>query len=68
MLAICLLNASRNGATPAIMNDVLKRHSGRIGTFITQFEQWQEVEREVRKRPDIVAELAKLKARIKLLH
>ena len=67
MLAICLLNASRNGATPPIMNDVLKRHSGRIGTFITQFEEWQQLEREVRKRPDIVAELAQLKARIETL-
>ena len=67
MLAICILNAFRNGATAAIMNDVLERHSGRIGTFITQFEQWQEVEREVRKRPDIVAELAELKASIETL-
>lgn len=64
MVAICILNASRNGVTPAIMNDVLKRNSGHIGTLITQFEQWQEVEREVRRRPDIVAELAELKASI----
>ena len=62
MLAICILNASRNGATPAIMKNVLSRNSGRIGTLVTQFEQWQDVEREVRKRPDIVAELAELKA------
>ena len=67
MVAICILNASRNGATPAIMNDVLRRNSGHIGTLITQFEQWQEVEREVRKRPDIVAELAELKASIAAL-
>ena len=67
MVAICILNASRNGATPAIMNDVLKRNSGHIGTLITQFEQWQEVEREVRRRPDIVAELAELKASIATL-
>ena len=67
MLAICILNASRNGATPAIMNDVLKRHSGRIDTLMTQFEQWQKLEREVRKRPDIVAELGELKASIATL-
>ena len=67
MLAICILNASRNGATPAIMNDVLKRNCGRIDTFVTHFEQWQEVEREVRKRPDVVAELAQLKASIATL-
>ena len=67
MVAICILNASRNGASAAIMNDVLKRHSGRIGTLVTQFEQWQEVEREVRRRPDIVAELAELKASIEAL-
>ena len=67
MVAICILNASRNGVTPAIMNDVLKRNSGHIGTLITQFEQWQEVEREVRRRPDIVAELAELKASIATL-
>ena len=67
MVAICILNASRNGATPAIMNDVLKRNSGHIGTLITQFEQWQEVEREVRRRPDIVDELAELKESIATL-
>ncbi|MDE0447799.1 MAG: hypothetical protein OXH96_14120 [Spirochaetaceae bacterium] len=67
MVAICILNASRNGATPAIMSDVLKRNSDHIGTLITQFEQWQEVEREVRRRPDIVAELAELKASIATL-
>ena len=67
MLAICILNASRNGATPAVMNDVLNRNSGQIGTLITQFERWQAVEREVRKRPDIVAELAELKASIATL-
>ena len=67
MVAICILNASRNGATPAIMNDVLKRNSGHIGTLITQFERWQEVEREIRRRPDIVAELAELKANIATL-
>ena len=64
MVAICILNAFRNGVKPAIMNDVLKRNSGHFGTLITQFEQWQEVEREVRRRPDIVAELDELKARI----
>ena len=67
MVAICILNACRNGATPAIINDVLKHDSGHIGTLITQFEQWQEVEREVRRRPDIVAELAELKASIATL-
>ena len=67
MLAICILNATRNGATPAIMNDVLKRNSGRIGTRIRQFEEWQQLEREVRKRPDIVAELAELKESIEKL-
>ena len=67
MVAICILNASRNGATATIMNDVLKRNSGHIGTLITQFEHWQEVEREVWRRPDIVAELAELKASIATL-
>ena len=67
MVAICILNASRNGATPAVMNNVLRRNCGRIGNLIAQFEQWQEVEREVRKRPDIVAELAELKASIAAL-
>ncbi len=67
MVAICILNASRNGATPAVVNDVLKRNSGHLGTLITQFEQWQEVEREVRRRPDIVAELAELRASIATL-
>ena len=34
---------------------------------MTQFEQWQKLEREVRKRPDIVAELGELKASIATL-
>lgn len=65
MLAICCLNASRNGATPAVIDEVLKRNSGYFDTILRQFEQWQkELERPVRRRPDIVEALAKLREEI----
>ena len=65
MLAICCLNASRNGATPAVIDEVLKRNSGYFDTILRQFEQWQkELERPVRRRPDIVEALAKLREKI----
>ena len=67
MLAICCLNAYRNGATPAIMNKVLSMNSARIDTLLKQFERWQEYERPLRRRTDIVEELAGLRNEIKRL-
>ena len=67
MLTICCLNAHYNGATPAIMDHVLKRNSGRIDAILQQFEEWQLHAREVHKRTDIVESLAKLRAEIEQL-
>ena len=67
MLAICCLNAYRNGATPAIMNKVLNANSARIDTLLRQFERWQEYERPLRRRTDIVEELAGLRNHIERL-
>lgn len=64
MLTICCLNAYRNGVSPAIMNEGLRRNSGRIGKLVRQFERWQEFEGKVRRRPGITTEIAKLKADI----
>ena len=64
MLTVCCLNASRNGATPAVMDEVLKRNSGHFDAILRQFERWQELERPVRRRPDIVGELTKLREEI----
>ena len=64
MLTICCLNASRNGATPAVIDEVLKRNSGHFDTILRQFERWQEFERPVRRRPEIVEALAKLREEI----
>ena len=68
ILSICCLNAYRNGAGPEIMEDVFVRNRGRIGTIIGQFERWQELERDVRKRPDIVSQISELKAEIDQLN
>ena len=67
MLTICCLNASGNGATPEVIDKVLKRNSGHLDTILRQFEQWQELERPVHKRTDIVDSLAKLRQKIEAL-
>lgn len=67
MLTVCCLNARRNGATPAVMDEVLKRNSGHLDTILQQFERWQELERPVRKRPEIVEALAKLREEIEAI-
>ena len=64
LLAICCLNASYNGATPATMDNVLKGNLGQIGTLLRLFERWQAYERPVRRRTDIVDELASLRVEI----
>ncbi len=65
MLTVCCLNASRKGATLTVIDEVLKRNSGHFDTILRQFEQWQkELERPVRRRPDIVEALAKLREKI----
>ena len=64
MLTICCLNAHYNGATPAIIDQVLKRNSGRIGVILRQFEQWQLHVRQVHKKTDIIEALAKLRSEI----
>ena len=65
MLTVCCLNASSNGATPTVMDEVLKRNSGHFDAILRQFEQWhKELERPVRRRPDIVEALAKLREEI----
>lgn len=61
MLTICCLNASRNGATPAVIDEVLKRNSGHFDAILQQFERWQKFERPVRRRPKIVDALTKLR-------
>ena len=67
MLAICCLNAYRNGATPATMNKVLNGNSARIDILLRQFERWQKYERPLRRRTDIVEELAGLRNDIERL-
>ena len=64
MLTICCLNASRNGAPLAVIDEVLKRNSGHFDAILRQFERWQKLERSVRSRTEIVEALAKLRAEI----
>ena len=67
MLTICCLNASSNGATPEVIDKVLKRNSGHLDAVLRQFEQWQELERPVHKRTEIVEALTELRQKIEAL-
>ena len=67
LLTVCCLNAFHNGAKPVTMNEVLKANSRKIDAALKQFERWQEYERPVRRRADIVEELAILRAEIERL-
>ena len=64
MLAVCCLNANGNGASPAVMGDVLRRNSGHLDAVLKQFERWQSLERAVRKRPELVEALAALRKKV----
>ena len=61
LLAVCCLNVCHNGVSPNALNDVLTRDSGHIDTILGQFEQWQRLERRVRRRPEIVEAVARLR-------
>ena len=67
MLVICCLNARYNGATPAVIGEVLKRNSGHFDDLLHQFDRWQKLERPVRRRPKIVGELTKLREEIEAI-
>lgn len=62
MLAVCLLNARRNGASAAAIGDVLRRNSGHLDAVLQQFEQWQRLERRARTRPEMVEAVSRLRA------
>ena len=62
MLAVSCLNARHNGASPTIIDKVLKRNSGHLDAILRQFERWQELERKVRRRPEIADALKELRA------
>ena len=62
MLAVCCLNARHNGASPTIIQKVLKRNSGYLDAILRQFERWQQLERNVRRRPEIADALKELRA------
>ena len=61
MLAVCCLNVCHNGAAPGDLDDVLRRNSGHLDAILRQFERWQRLEREVRRRPEIVEALARFR-------
>ena len=64
VLVVCFLNALHNGASLATMSKVLKWHEGHVDDVLKQFEKWQQVERSVRQRPDLVAKLARFRTEI----
>ncbi|MDD9980403.1 MAG: hypothetical protein OXU81_03440, partial [Gammaproteobacteria bacterium] len=64
MVAVSCLNARHNGASPAIIDKVLKRNSGYLDAILRQFERWQQLERSVRRKPEIVEALNELRAEI----
>ena len=64
IVAVSCLNARHNGASPAIIDKVLKRNSGYLDAILRQFERWQQLERRVRRKPEIVEALNELRAEI----
>ena len=64
VLVVSLLNAGRNGASLATMSEVLKWREGHVDNVLKQFEKWQQVERSMRRRPDLITELGDLRAQI----
>ena len=64
MVAVCCLNARHNVASPALIDKVLKRNSGYLDAILGQFERWQQLERRVRRKPEIVEALKELRAEI----
>ena len=67
IMVICFLNAHHNGASLATMSAVLKWNEGHVDAVLNQFERWQEAERPVRRRPDLVEKLAGVRAGISRL-
>ena len=64
MVVVCCLNARHNGAPPTVIDKVLKRNSGYLDAILRQFEHWQQLERKVRRKPEIVEALNELRAEI----
>ena len=64
MLTICFLKASCNGATPAVIDELLKRNSGHFDAILQQFERWQELKGPVHRKTEIVEALNKLREKI----
>ena len=64
MVSICLLGAYRNGATPAVIDKVLKGNAGHVDAILRQFERWQQLERPVRRRAEVVEALTELRSKL----
>ena len=64
MVTVCILNAHYNGATPSTIDKVLKRNTGHFDGILRQFERWQQLELQVRRRTGIVDALADLRSKL----
>ena len=64
MVSICLLGAYRNGATPAVIDKALKLNAGHVNNVLRQFERWQQLERPVRRRAEVVEALTELRSKL----
>ena len=53
MVATCCVRANLNGVTPTILANALK-HTDRLDAVLDQFARWQELERAVRQRQELV--------------
>ena len=58
VLVVCFLNAHHNGASLSTMSEVLQWQEGHVDDVLKQFEKWQQIERSVRQRSDLVTKLA----------
>ena len=64
LVAVCCRNVFHNGASLGDLNDVLRRDSGHLDAILRQFERWQQLERKVRRRPQLVEALSRFRKEI----
>ena len=64
LVAACCELAYRNGTTASVLHRTLQHDGGRGYALLRQFEQWQEVERNARKNPDLTRAVSEMRKAI----
>ena len=64
LVAACCEFAYRNGTAASVLHQTLQHDGGRGYALLRQFTQWQEVERNARKNPDLAKAVNKMRMEI----